>query len=660
MAAPLRVQEFGPQCHPYIKVHRERHEIRLIDLSPSLPHSSSTPTSSPTHSNILRVRSRVYSINTLKARGGDPYCAISYTWGPESEPRKPAEMNGTVVHVSRNLEAALRHVLRFVHCSTCPGRLFWADALCINQEDRPEKTWQVQMMRNIYETATVVRIWLGHGNRETARAIDALELIVRENGSTHAYDWAKQMHEQCQHQVLDHLNLAVLWKQSYFERIWPIQEFAVAREAVFHCGDRSIDRRLLFWGFTALTWLERYSRLQLLGKIEACDWPCGHDKCLSARVQYREALGLHMVIIGNGVYQRETLDFSPARIPTIVYGGINLKLDGGLTSDMSLQALVLQANDAHLKAVDPRDLIFPFLGLAHDAAEYDIVPDYTQEVSPTYINVARSFLQRGWSTLLCICQPQGRTPDLPSWVPDWTRQLRRPLSLSADFESGTVYSASTGTLNPVFLPKGSCPRLLLVSALLYDTVEVLSKDLDFMDCKGDIKEVAGLLTELCKGHGTAYSSNEEQDDAIAKTLIRDVWASELGAGNRRRTRPGEAKKGFEEVRKGFEEIISSNHGDCFDVMTAMTSVGRMYMTTQLESLSSLRPFATKRGFIGMGPECMQQGDVIAIIIGLSAPMILRKFGDGKYEIVGEAYVHGIMDGEAMDDQSVMVTTIRIK
>ena len=31
-------------------------------------------------------------------------------------------------------------------------------------------------------------------------------------------------------------------------------------------------------------------------------------------------------------------------------------------------------------------------------------------------------------------------------------------------------------------------------------------------------------------------------------------------------------------------------------------------------------------------------------------MILRKFGDGKYEIVGDAYVHGIMDGEVTKDQ----------
>jgi hypothetical protein len=41
-------------------------------------------------------------------------------------------------------------------------------------------------------------------------------------------------------------------------------------------------------------------------------------------------------------------------------------------------------------------------------------------------------------------------------------------------------------------------------------------------------------------------------------------------------------------------------------------------------------------------------------------MILRKSDDDKYEIVGEAYVHGIMDGEAMDAQDVMIGKIVLK
>jgi hypothetical protein len=39
--------------------------------------------------------------------------------------------------------------------------------------------------------------------------------------------------------------------------------------------------------------------------------------------------------------------------------------------------------------------------------------------------------------------------------------------------------------------------------------------------------------------------------------------------------------------------------------------------------------------------------VICILYGCVKPFILRKIGDG-YELIGDAYVHGIMDGEFLE------------
>jgi hypothetical protein len=55
--------------------------------------------------------------------------------------------------------------------------------------------------------------------------------------------------------------------------------------------------------------------------------------------------------------------------------------------------------------------------------------------------------------------------------------------------------------------------------------------------------------------------------------------------------------------------------------------------------------------VGLGPPKTQAGDVIAIFYGCSVPVILHPIGDTaspqSYEFVGEAYIYGKMDGEAM-------------
>jgi hypothetical protein len=48
----------------------------------------------------------------------------------------------------------------------------------------------------------------------------------------------------------------------------------------------------------------------------------------------------------------------------------------------------------------------------------------------------------------------------------------------------------------------------------------------------------------------------------------------------------------------------------------------------------------------------RDGDMLCIILGCSVPVVVREHGgeSGKwFELIGEAYVHGTMDGEAMED-----------
>lgn len=62
---------------------------------------------------------------------------------------------------------------------------------------------------------------------------------------------------------------------------------------------------------------------------------------------------------------------------------------------------------------------------------------------------------------------------------------------------------------------------------------------------------------------------------------------------------------------------------------------------------------TEDGRIGLAPGTTRVGDVVAIIGGAHTPFVLRSLtGDGegreRFALIGEAYVHGVMEGEAVE------------
>jgi hypothetical protein len=65
-------------------------------------------------------------------------------------------------------------------------------------------------------------------------------------------------------------------------------------------------------------------------------------------------------------------------------------------------------------------------------------------------------------------------------------------------------------------------------------------------------------------------------------------------------------------------------------------------------------------FAGLAHSSAQEGDLVCVLYGCSVPVILRKIGprsnegllsdqssSDHYEFIGECYIHGMMDGEAI-------------
>ena len=68
-----------------------------------------------------------------------------------------------------------------------------------------------------------------------------------------------------------------------------------------------------------------------------------------------------------------------------------------------------------------------------------------------------------------------------------------------------------------------------------------------------------------------------------------------------------------------------------------------------------RPFLSNSGHVGLAPARAEPGDCICIIFGSPVPFILRASTEGKFVLIGEAYVYGIMDGEWLDYDQAPLT-----
>ncbi|KAI8269850.1 Heterokaryon incompatibility protein 6, OR allele [Colletotrichum sp. SAR11_239] len=117
-------------------------------------------------SNIARLLAWVAfalsEYSTAEAPKLSPYNALSYTWGSPVATQDPdlhpvtILLNGRSFDVFPNLHDALVWIRARNVCD-----LYWIDAICINQADTTERGIQVGIMDHIYKLAARVDIWLG-------------------------------------------------------------------------------------------------------------------------------------------------------------------------------------------------------------------------------------------------------------------------------------------------------------------------------------------------------------------------------------------------------------------------------------------------------------------------------------------------------------------
>jgi hypothetical protein len=63
-----------------------------------------------------------------------------------------------------------------------------------------------------------------------------------------------------------------------------------------------------------------------------------------------------------------------------------------------------------------------------------------------------------------------------------------------------------------------------------------------------------------------------------------------------------------------------------------------------------RFFITRGGLFGLGPALMKEGDLCVVLLGADVPFVIRPLEtEGHYLLIGECYLYGVMDGEAIKE-----------
>jgi hypothetical protein len=302
---------------------------------------------------------------------------------------------------------------------------------------------------------------------------------------------------------------------------------------------------------------------------------------------------------------------------------------------------------------EPRDRIYGLLGIPTTDSNPDrdvffMQPDYSRDVEAIYWDLALKIFQQDSQLRLLSSVQHGpclsEDDILPSWVPRWDKVHTHSLIPS---DPAVSHNASRGMRINNRLRYNL--DALTIAGVKISTVSHTygafspSRDGSFVDIAGTPtfnwlsfvktaearKKLAWTLTAGKDWYGM-FVSNEAQH------------LSDFAAWMAPRLNP---------PSKHGDVLLAAKRGDAYRFAEAMSN-----------ACSGRRLFFTENGYMGLGPEAMEKGDVLVVLFGGTVPFVLRKFVppfmqslprpdpkiDGYWKLVGDAYVFDLMDGQAIE------------
>ena len=632
-------------------------EIRLLRLharpSPSKASSVQAEKNVPIYCDL-------YPVAFSEARN-QGYEALSYTWGNPEEPLSIL-VNKTEVPVTRNLHVALEHLR-----GETSGVVLWVDALCINQTDDVKKSEQVNFMREIYAHANNTRVWLGPAEGTSDEimvqlaqigktVIDrgAFDLFIRmttlsikdRDGAVHAEDQATKLVEDMLDrsllQIKDSLRLLTgvrdLLSRPYWSRVWILQEIVVSRNVEVYCGKLKIGFAFLHAAMLYIIYMQTFLSTELVKPLTAlleasADGNFPPDCELKA--QFNSVNSVEIPPSASFVSGMRLQYHDPA-------------LDNGEAKPNLIQ--LLARIRVGRESGDSRDRIWALLGMAADTGVLRIIPNYaaTNSCIAVYCNATRAMIASGHVDILAFSQWSKTEPNVPSWVPDWREEVKQPFG---QLPWDTPYSASGSAKFLKHLDQIVPFLHLKINGFLVDSIESLRPQCNKGEWLSmqhrheactylqDIMSLCQISNEkLVKSGIEIYPDPSVRETAYQRVPVADLYSTGFVRGAT-----------LDECRLGHAEVVTDyiqrkNHGPSAGV--PVTNTFRSYYIMMGQQIKR-RPFVTVKGFVGLAPGHVEEGDIIVIFPGARFPYVLRGCDDGMYMLVGETFVHGIMYGEFM-------------
>ncbi|PQE16184.1 heterokaryon incompatibility het-6 protein [Rutstroemia sp. NJR-2017a BVV2] len=526
------------------------------------------------------------------------FIAISYCWGRET-PTKPLPISSSAyLKVTKTVDSLLKHV-----AGVASGLPVWVDAICINQDDIKEKNNQVSMMRDIYAAAKCVLVWLG--NEDLTRTD---ELVLFQYLATAGGEEGKKLMGQ-------------VLQSPWFERSWVIQEVCFARKAFFLCG--SVGISLPYLEKVLDTAQKNYSSLPDSYSIPS-DWG---PMFLPVFKQFRRLRGLRDRIQENN-------------------GQPHLPLTDILLDFKSS------------KATDPRDKVFAFLGLAD---HHNLKPDYEDSIGNVFVKAMVSCCPSLYDYRILgyagLANPrineQTMFGPVPTWVPDFSRTfLVAPFTMGTDFKATLPKDLEEAALEswsgkPQLVWRKPQALDLFIKTAFIDTIDEMSVsglctvDSPFSNKQDYLKrqkEIAREGIEMLKRR-KLYPDSEGPSVICLETLSTGGFHNDNGISKLKTA----AFEAFLELR-GAPIFLPHSQ--------ASGEIRKMFARIYESGIGlSRRLFTTKGGYLGVANNDIRKGDRVCLIDGAPVPFILRgpvAIHDKPtiYNLVCDAYVHGVMYGEA--------------
>ncbi|KAH8587428.1 heterokaryon incompatibility protein-domain-containing protein [Bisporella sp. PMI_857] len=524
--------------------------------------------------------------------------ALSYCWGRTETPRC-ISLNGEEFPVTSNLFLALEQICRYQQIDANSSPRLWVDAICINQGDYAEKSHQVMLMRDIYANAKKVLAWVGEADDTSPLAFDTLHQF--------AFDGDVDAVRLSLEPDIEERRLAIqlFLEREYFFRMWIVQEVVAAREVIILCGPLSIDFDKMIFAMRRMT--------------------------------------------GSGFYA-----FSGAAANlTYVSHWRDAYHELGDSSDSEELDLRLFLDTRDRSATNARDKIYSLRGIARERISKGINVDYGASVEQVFTDFSKLILRVRPDlqilSAVMLRHRDGSELQLPSYVPDWTRPKYGGGFLQRYYRFKPTHLFRAGGETKPRVTSNPESNSISLEGLRLDT----------------IRHVIPLRFLLTAGEGSRiFVTQETLQDLSSEAIVSEkygftaepAWIAYLRTLTADRTAlspricDNYRSQFFSEFSGVSLHTLETSPSDLpFSVWEKISKdVGTI--------IEDKAMFLTSQGYLGLGQEGFRAGDIVCLFSGGEVPFLVRDASQdsektGAFYFLSECYVHGVMDGEAMESSS---------